>query len=98
MQLAFTLLVSQFSLNEFIGLKLYKIWSKNYIIQKILFIGFGYILFQILGPTGIILGLGLSFIPFFSRLIIHSKQNFSLIPRITKPSMLLPEFFSRLKY
>ena len=66
------------SLNEFIGLKLYKIWSKNYIIQKILFIGFGYILFQILGPTGIILGLGLSFIPFFSRLIIHSKQNFTL--------------------
>ena len=64
------------ALNEFVGCKLYKIWSKNYIIQKILFIVFAFLLFHILGPTGIILGLALSFFPFFSRLFLHSKENF----------------------
>lgn len=64
------------ALNEFIGCKLYKIWSRNYIIQKILFIAFAYILFEMFGTNGIILGLALSFFPFFSRLFFHSKQNF----------------------
>ena len=64
------------ALNEFVGCKLYKIWSRNYIIQKILFIIFAFVLFHILGPTGIILGLALSFFPFFSRLFLHSKENF----------------------
>ena len=64
------------TLNEFVGCKLYKIWSRNYIIQKILFIIFAFVLFHILGPTGIILGLALSFFPFFSKLFLHSKGNF----------------------
>ena len=65
------------ALNEYVGLKLYKIWSRNYIIQKILFVVLAYLLYLILGPPGIILGLGLSFFPFFQRIFFHSKQSFS---------------------
>jgi len=65
------------ALNEYVGLKLYKIWSRNYIAQKILFIIFAYILYLLFDSHGVILGLALSFFPFMIRLIPNLKQNFS---------------------
>ena len=50
---------------EFLGKKLYKTNSKFYVLQKIMFVFFATIFYFVLGPPGIILGIGLSYMPFF---------------------------------
>ncbi len=55
----FTLIV-----NEVLGNRLYKKYSGILIIQKILMVGLSVLFYFIIGPHGIILGMGLSHIPF----------------------------------
>ena len=50
---------------ELLGRKLFKKYAKYFIIQKILFVSFSISLYYLIGDQGIILGIGLSFIPFF---------------------------------
>ncbi len=52
-------------LAEVQGRKLYKIYAKYYILQKLFFVLISLGLFQIIGTEGILLGYGLSFILFF---------------------------------
>ncbi len=64
------------------GKKLFKIYSKYFITQKICSVGFGLILYYLIGPSGLIFGIALSFLIFFPRIINSfktSKINFSLV-------------------
>ncbi len=74
------------SIGVLMGKKLFKTYSKYFIIQKICSVGFGLILYYLVGPSGLILGIGLSFLIFFPRIINSfktSKVDFSLVkPRL----------------
>jgi len=80
--------VAIFSLtvNELIGRKLYGVYSKFLILQRILLFCLGIGLFYVLGPNGIILGYAISFLPFSFKMIQickKSKLNFNLLkPRL----------------
>lgn len=60
---------------EILGRKQYKNYTKIVLSQKILFVGFGILLYYIIGHHGILLGFGLSGIPFLYRIIQTLKQN-----------------------
>jgi len=53
------------TISEMLGRKCFKKYSKYFILQKILLVIFAISLYYLIGPQGIILGLGFSFIPFF---------------------------------
>jgi len=66
---------------ELLGRKLYKKQSIYFIIQKILFVVFSLLLYYVIGPQGVILGMGLSFIPFVNiiyKTIKTTKLNFAV--------------------
>ena len=67
---------------EILGRKLYSAYSKYLITQKILMVGFAISLYYLMGPPGVILGIALSFFPYFNRLyngFKGSKIDFSVI-------------------
>ena len=69
-------------LAEVQGRKLYKIYAKYYILQKLFFVLISLSLFQIIGSEGILLGYGLSFILFFKKMYSSLKTknyNFKFI-------------------
>jgi len=85
--------------SELFGRKLYKKYSIYFISQKILFVIFSLILYYILGPEGVLVGIGLSFLPFFIRIYRGFKDtplNFHLLK--TKGKFLLNNFLLDLSY
>lgn len=60
---------------EILGRKQYKNYTKIILSQKILFVGFAILFYYIIGYHGILLGFGLSGIPFLYRIIQTLKQN-----------------------
>ena len=67
-------------LYETLGRKLYPSYSKYYIIQRILLIGFAFGLYFTIGPIGVVLGYALSFFPFIVKMYkkyYYSKKEFS---------------------
>lgn len=64
----FTLVISEIQ-----GRKLYKTYAKFFILQKIFFVSISLGLFQVVGAEGILLGYGLSFVPFFRRMYASVK-------------------------
>ncbi len=63
------------TLAEVNGRKLYTDYSKFFILQKIFFVLISLGLFQFIGPEGILIGYGLSYIPFFKRMYISLRTN-----------------------
>ena len=58
---------------EIQGRKLYKTYAKFFVLQKIFFVLISLGLFQFMGVEGILLGYGLSFIPFLKRMYTSLK-------------------------
>jgi O-antigen/teichoic acid export membrane protein len=70
------------SVSELLGRKYYKKYSIYFILQKILFVIFSLILYYIIGPEGVLIGTGLSFIPFviqIYRSFKNTPMNFHLL-------------------
>lgn len=70
---------------ELLGRKLYKDYSKYIIVQRILQVSLALLLYYLLGPKGVILGIALSFFPFLFKIykgVKWSKINLkALQPR-----------------
>ncbi len=84
---------------ELLGRKLYKKYSIYFISQKILFVIFSLILYYILGPSGVLLGIGLSFLPFVERIYFGFKTtriDFQLLK--TKWKFISNNFFYDLSH
>lgn len=60
---------------ELLGRKFYKKYSAYFILQKILFVIFALIFYYIIGPEGVLLGIGLSFLPFIERIYTGFKST-----------------------
>lgn len=63
------------ALAELIGRKLYKQYSKYFIIQKICFVFISVILYYFIGIEGILIGYGLSFFIFFKQIYVSFKST-----------------------
>lgn len=61
--------------SEILGRKLYKDYSKYLITQKILFVGFALGFYFLMGPSGVIVGFGLSFFPYAARIYKGFKES-----------------------
>jgi len=66
----FTLVTSEIQ-----GRKLYKTYAKFFVLQKLFFVVISLSLFQFVGAEGILLGYGLSYIPFFKRMYSSLKTK-----------------------
>ena len=64
--------------SELLGRKLYGSYSKYIIIQKCLMFGFSILFYYLIGLDGVILGIAISFLPYFNR-IYKSLKNQKLI-------------------
>ena len=67
---------------ELLGSKSYKEYAKYTIIQRILMVGLAISLYYIIGPNGVIIGIGLSYFPAFIqvyKVFRGSKIDFSII-------------------
>ena len=72
------------SSSEILGKKLYKSYSKYIIIQKLLMVGLAIGFYNLIGINGVILGLGLGFLPYSIRLykgFKNTKIDFSLLKK-----------------
>jgi len=70
------------SVSELLGRKYYKKYSIYFILQKSLFVIFAIILYYIIGPEGVLIGIGLSFFPFAIQIYRSFKNtpiNFQLL-------------------
>lgn len=71
---------------EILGRKQYRNYSVYFITQKILMVGFALFFYYLIGLEGVILGIGLSFFPYITRIYKSLKNNkidFSLVrPRL----------------
>jgi len=75
------------SSSEILGRKLYKTYSKYVIIQKLLMVGLALGLYNLIGINGVILGLGLAFLPYSFRIykgFRETKIDFSLFKKHSK--------------
>ena len=63
------------TVSEIQGRKLYKEYAKFYVLQKLFFVLISLSLFQLIGAEGILLGYGLSFLPFFKRMYTSLKTK-----------------------
>ena len=63
------------TVSEIQGRKLYKEYAKFYVLQKLFFVLISLSLFQFIGAEGILLGYGLSFLPFFKRMYTSLKTK-----------------------
>lgn len=70
------------SVSELLGRKFYKKYSIYFILQKSLFVVFSLVLYYIIGPEGVLIGIGLSFAPFVIQIYRSFKNtpiNFQLL-------------------
>ena len=72
--------------SELLGRKFYKSYSKYFILQKILFVGFSISLYYLIGPQGVLIGIGLSFIPLV-KIIYESFKNVRIDFRLLKTKL-----------
>ena len=63
------IVIFNLTIAELIGKKKYKTYSKIFVIQKIIFVIFGIIGYYVIGPDGVLLSFGLSYIPFMYKMI-----------------------------
>jgi O-antigen/teichoic acid export membrane protein len=78
---------------DLLGKKLYKTYSKYVIIQKILMVILGIGLYYVMKEPGILLGIGLSYLPLIKEMINRFKENkinFKLL--IEKKNFILNNF------
>ncbi len=78
---------------DLLGKKLYKTYSKYVIIQKILMVILGIGLYYVMKEPGILLGIGLSYLPLIKEMISRFKENkinFKLV--IEKKNFILNNF------
>lgn len=81
------------SVSELLGRKFYTKYSIYFILQKILFVIFALGLYYAIGPVGVLIGIGLSFLPFFHRIyhgLKYTPLNFCLLK--TKSKFLINNF------
>ena len=79
--------------SDLLGKKLYQKYSKFLITQRVLMVCFALLLFHIMGINGIILGYGLSFLPFSKLLYQGFKQSkFDLSLIISKKKFILNNY------
>ena len=70
------------SVSEMLGRKYYKKYSIYFVLQKSLFVVLSLILYYIIGPEGVLIGIGLSFSPFAIQIYRSFKNtpiNFQLL-------------------
>ena len=70
------------SVSEMLGRKYYKKYSIYFILQKSLFVVLSLILYYVIGPEGVLIGIGLSFSPFAIQIYRSFKNtpiNFQLV-------------------
>jgi O-antigen/teichoic acid export membrane protein len=70
------------SVSELLGRKLYKKYSLYFILQKLSFIILSLIFYYLIGPEGVLLGIGMSFLIFSKRIYLgfrSTKINFHLL-------------------
>ncbi len=82
------------SVSELLGRKSYRKYSIYFILQKILFVVLSLILYYVMGPTGVLLGTGLSFMPFLIQIYSgfkNQKIDFKLLK--TKWKFITNNFF-----
>ena len=87
------------SVSELLGRKFYTKYSIYFILQKILFVIFALGLYYAIGPVGVLIGIGLSFLPFFHRIyhgLKYTPLNFCLLK--TKSKFLINNFLLDLSY
>ncbi len=60
---------------DLLGRKMYKRYSKIFLIQKICLVVFATLLYYIMGPTGVIFGLGLSMLVFVFQIVSSLKKS-----------------------
>ena len=82
--------------------RFYKKYSIYFISQKILFVIFSLLFYYMIGPEGVLLGIGLSFLPFLERIYRGFKDtplNFHLLKTKWKfmTNNFLLDFFSETK-
>ena len=85
--------------SELLGRKFYKKYSIYFISQKILFILFSLLFYYLIGPEGILIGIGLSFLLFTKRIYRGFKDtplNFQLLK--TKWKFMSNNFLLDLSY
>ena len=61
--------------SELLGKKFYTKYSIYFILQKVLFILLSFSLYYLIGPEGVLLGVGISFSPFFIRIYRGFKDT-----------------------
>ena len=84
---------------ELLGRKFYKKYSIYFISQKILFVVFALIFYYIIGPEGVLLGIGLSFLPFVERIYRGFKTTRLDFPLLkTKLRFISNNFFLDLSW
>ena len=84
---------------ELLGRKFYKKYSIYFISQKILFVVFALIFYYIIGPEGVLLGIGLSFLPFVERIYRGFKTTGLDFPLLkTKLKFISNNFFLDLSW
>ena len=69
-------------INDALGRKIYREYAKYIISQKILVFTLAFIFYFLIGIDGVILGIGISFLPYFfilKKLIFNSKIDFSIL-------------------
>ena len=74
--------VYNLAIAELFGRKLYKKYSIYFVLQKALFVLLALILYYVIGPEGVLLGIGLSFTPFLIQIYTSFKNtniNFQLL-------------------
>ena len=74
--------VYNLAIAELFGRKLYKKYSIYFVLQKVLFVLLALILYYVIGPEGVLLGIGLSFTPFLIQIYTSFKNtdiNFQLL-------------------
>ncbi|SVE02933.1 uncharacterized protein METZ01_LOCUS455787, partial [marine metagenome] len=74
--------VYNLAIAELFGRKLYKKYSIYFVLQKALFVILALILYYVIGPEGVLLGIGLSFTPFLIQIYTSFKNtniNFQLL-------------------
>ncbi len=82
------------SVSELLGRKAYGKYSIYFVLQKVLFVILALVLYYLIGPEGVLVGIGLSFIPFVSQIYSGFKNqsiDFGLLK--TKWKFITNNFF-----
>jgi len=87
------------SASELLGRKFYNKYSIYFLSQKILFVILSLLFFYLIGPEGVLIGIGISFLPFLERIYRGFKDtslNFPLLK--TKWKFITNSFLLDLSY